>query len=546
MTSDSSTQTTGLAAEFDKSIDRQIVSLQGKAFTLIAMLFHRPLATASDPLFRTELGERYFTGKSLVVGVSLYIAATVASVAVTHSETTGRPGSFWELIPWWGSILTKLHIPAIVGVLFTLDFFFLGWRNLQLTAERQARGAVWHSFSRGKSLYGTEDPMRDLVITVIITVVMLLLCPLVGLLFLASRILSCQLLAREQARVYATYLDIMDAKIANDNLQTAVDRGTPPTQNAGLYGPLPSCFQGEHRKSIARLGTLPDRRAYAAMTEETSPNPSSSQTKSASSVNKDTSQASEQPRSETALAPSNFTETDQSPETELRQSLARLFNLWPAEATATTPATNTQDIPAPQRPVASNLRTLFGRVFTPKIAERLMTLSAEDRAALPTDDELEMMLRIAEIKHNEMCPVPLYLFPSVYEENKTFRHDFFTAPDPIKESNEPLIQELRLLAHQVEEKAYAIYEQNKTAAESLFPKLVNEPTLQAIFHNYYLSARHGAILKQQIQNLETCSNRELASNCIKLLAPISNDYFEIIHHAKRLESELAARLQPQG
>ena len=83
MLTDKPAEPPSLTRTFEKTADQKIIDLNFKALTFIAGLFYKPLATASDPFLRNDLGERYFTSTSAWFGGALWLAAAVASLKIS-------------------------------------------------------------------------------------------------------------------------------------------------------------------------------------------------------------------------------------------------------------------------------------------------------------------------------------------------------------------------------------------------------------------------------------------------------------------------------
>jgi hypothetical protein len=130
---------------------------------------------------------------------------------------------------------------------------FMGGRSLFYTRTRAATGQMWYSLSRGASIFGNENKLRDIMIAAVAVGILSLFSPGLALLFAVSRIVSYQMEARQQSAFYNRYLDAMDAKIQAEYLQRALDKGEPPVNTEGLYCPLPKGFKGEHRQRVARV-----------------------------------------------------------------------------------------------------------------------------------------------------------------------------------------------------------------------------------------------------------------------------------------------------
>jgi hypothetical protein len=240
--------------DLNKSVDNKILDFNFKAVGFLAAVFYKPLATASDPFFRKNMGERYFTSTSLGLGAFLYLAASACSKLTDGLFQLLAKALNQDFLVGLLEQASKYYVSTLVGAAVTLAFFVLGRMNLRAVARRQATGEVWHSMSRGESITGQENPTKDRNFLVLVAIILFCLAPLVGLLFVVSRILSLSLVAKEQASIYARYLDAMDAKISAEYLERALRDGEPPRITQGLYGPLPAHFKGQHRANVAHLG----------------------------------------------------------------------------------------------------------------------------------------------------------------------------------------------------------------------------------------------------------------------------------------------------
>jgi hypothetical protein len=148
--------------------------------------------------------------------------------------------------------LGKLDLSGKLAWLFVFAYGFLAMKNFTARFKREARGIAWHSMSRGESLFGSENRWRDIGITVGAIMFLNIFAPPIGFLFFVSRCAAGYLYKKQQASLYARYLDAMDAKIEGEYLEKALRDGDPATATMGIYGPLPKRFVGEHRANVAR------------------------------------------------------------------------------------------------------------------------------------------------------------------------------------------------------------------------------------------------------------------------------------------------------
>jgi hypothetical protein len=241
----------GIGVELNKTLDKSMVDFNLKALAMLGTIFYKPLATASDPFFRKKMGERYFTGFSMVMGGILWLVAgrlsgwTDSLLQVFAATVNCVP--LFRFATW----LNEHNFGSVISLCVAAIFFGLAKLNLAATQQRQATGERWHSMSRGESLFGSENSNRDFIITCLVGLPLLVFAVPVGVLFIVSRGLSLHLVAQEQASVYARFLDHRDKEIEDIHFGRALKEGVPPQLTEGLYGPLPERFKGEHRKNVA-------------------------------------------------------------------------------------------------------------------------------------------------------------------------------------------------------------------------------------------------------------------------------------------------------
>lgn len=223
-----------------KMLDSSISAIT-KAATQIAealMFFiFSAAATATDPFFRKNMGERYFTPIRMVISLAGWGTMLFAGV-LYNSFLFGSPA-----------------IGFLVGVAICFAYLMMAMRNITAIQKRQATGELWHSKCRGESLFGEENAIRDFTIEIIVLVLLVLISIPHAAFFLLSRLMAYMAEAAALNALYNRYLDIQDAKIEADFLETTLREGFPPRQTAGLYRPLPQRLSRERRGNIARIVT---------------------------------------------------------------------------------------------------------------------------------------------------------------------------------------------------------------------------------------------------------------------------------------------------
>jgi len=258
--------------QLDIALDKKMLDFNLKFFGFVASILLKPIAAATAPFYRKNLGERYFTEFSLTIGIVLWAAAGLlarssGSYAITLLYNHG--------LPQLGESLYNHGFISWGSGIIMLSFGFLGAQNIRAVRARQVGGAVWHSMSRGESIFGREDRTRDAVYTLIAIAVLFLLAPALAGFFALSRILTYVLIVKEQRVIYSRFLDLQDAQIESSYREVALRDGPAPTQTGGIYGPLPGRFKGEPRANIARVvvgrGTRPEGSLPQAPGEVTPP-----------------------------------------------------------------------------------------------------------------------------------------------------------------------------------------------------------------------------------------------------------------------------------
>jgi len=263
------------ATAYDKlsdTFDAKLLDFNLKFVTLLATLLIRPLANATDPFFRKNLGCRYFTiGSFLAAGFLWFVAMRLEPLINGFLRTGLELFGYTELAQWVG----RFHVPAWVGWGMFMAFSVLAGRNLGAAQLRESNGSVWHSMSRGESIFGSENPARDFIITIVVCLVLGYVSPPLGLLFGLSRWMSFVLARKQQRSIYARYLDEMDRRIEAGNLETTLRDGPSPKTTGGLYCPLPARIKGEHRATVARIVTHSSLRPVPAVEQRPAGSPTS-------------------------------------------------------------------------------------------------------------------------------------------------------------------------------------------------------------------------------------------------------------------------------
>ena len=180
--------------------------------------FKTLLSTASEPLLRKDMGERYLNAGNLAGGCLIWFVGTAIALAIPSLRSAA--GVFCELtscyglahfFQFWGITV------AIGGALIFLNYRF-GNESIALMAKYRADGTAYHTMSRGILRWGDETAK----VTLGIAVVLFLFDLPAGILFLASCAMSAKIAGEQQAAIYARYLDALDQKIEQEYLEDAI------------------------------------------------------------------------------------------------------------------------------------------------------------------------------------------------------------------------------------------------------------------------------------------------------------------------------------
>ncbi|HZQ48499.1 MAG TPA: hypothetical protein VFC07_15895 [Verrucomicrobiae bacterium] len=247
-------ETKDINAQID--LTNKVTKVTAVVAAAIATFVCSAAATATDPFFRKNMGERYFTpGRAFVSAVGWWtvLILTFAHFAILYGNT---PPTF--------KLLGTIALPFAYLVMAVIQ--------LRLIRRRQQNGEIWHSRSKGESIFGWENPIRDAVIEVVVFILLCFVSYIPAAFFAFSRLLGYAGDALALAMLYNRYLDIQDARIEADFMETALRDGFPPSRTAGLFRPLPRSFKGERRSNIARVvagGPFAQPVAASAKTSQT-------------------------------------------------------------------------------------------------------------------------------------------------------------------------------------------------------------------------------------------------------------------------------------
>ena len=151
--------------KLSETIDGKILDFNFKILALLASLIIKPLALATEPFFRRNFGERYFTGTGFFISIVLWNLVQKASDGV-HS-LAGSPLEQMLLNAHLNYVVDWMqvhNIPGRVAWVVSFAYGFLAWQNYARIKTRRQTGRQWYSMSRGESIFGSENKIRDILI----------------------------------------------------------------------------------------------------------------------------------------------------------------------------------------------------------------------------------------------------------------------------------------------------------------------------------------------------------------------------------------------
>ena len=142
----------------------------------------------------------------------------------------------------------------LLFVIWALGFAYTMTAHYRLREIRTRiyAGEVWHSRSRGESVFGSENIYRDTGIDLVVTFVLLFILPSMAGFYVLSRFLGYVADALVAQQFYNRFLDIRDAQIEADNMESAL-RYASAGQSSGYRCRLPGYIQGNAKANVVRV-----------------------------------------------------------------------------------------------------------------------------------------------------------------------------------------------------------------------------------------------------------------------------------------------------
>jgi hypothetical protein len=264
---------------------KTIKDFNKKAAGAVMGKFKRIMATASDPFFRRDLGERYFISDAGSGATMMWIGATVLSCcAGTRISAVLKVLNLESM----ADTIDSLRLPAIVGTLFVLMYVSFWVENVARLVQFRRERKLYHSMSRGTPRWKGKRLLLTLIL-----VALALLVPLLFCLLIISWFMSTRIAAEQEAAIYSRYLDALDQKVESEFMESAL-LGECPPEITYLCKPLSKNLDPQLRNDIAaaavgkpvgivatgpksRKAATPEQPKPETETTPTSPDPSARQ-----------------------------------------------------------------------------------------------------------------------------------------------------------------------------------------------------------------------------------------------------------------------------
>jgi len=209
--------------------------------------FKRQLSTASEPLLRKNMGERYLSGEALGGGMMIWVVSTLAALYWPDLRSGGAMlinhlTSFHRLGQWMNNISPTI----IVGGALVFFHFRFAMESMVIMEKYREEGTPYHTQSRGIPRWEGSLALMPLGIG---AALFLFDLP-AGILYVISIGMSAKIAGEQQAAIYARYQDALDARIEQEYLEDAI-LGQCPTEITQLHKPLPQAMSADLRKNIA-------------------------------------------------------------------------------------------------------------------------------------------------------------------------------------------------------------------------------------------------------------------------------------------------------
>lgn len=239
----------GLFDKPNKMFENALSSLTKKTASTAWGKFKKQLATASEPIFRKDMGERYLSSANLYGGCLIWALTTLAALSSPSLRSPAFIVS--KMMEWdnWAQMVQSWPFACItlaIGGALTFFNFTFGIESVMLMRRYRDAGTAYHSMSRGTPRWGEVQVF----VMIFITLALFLFDMPAGILFFVSICMSGKLAMEQQEAIYNRYLDALDTKIEQEYLEDAI-LGQCPTQITQLTHPLPPDLNSDLRTNIA-------------------------------------------------------------------------------------------------------------------------------------------------------------------------------------------------------------------------------------------------------------------------------------------------------
>ncbi len=225
--------------EVNKSMANSAINIVKQTVAMLMNLVARGIAVFSDPLFRTNLGERYLNPLSMM-GVGLLWLIALALSWPFGLSITG-------MVITRGNITSTHWVSMLVILAYGGTLIHLINKDLKAAVRRHAEGCPKHSYSYGEARLSTEE---EYLVKIGLFAVFLFFAAPLAFVFLASIGASYMQGKLQAAVLYGRYLDAIDAMIETEQLETAL-LGVTPVSNTQVISPLSANLPDSLRKNIA-------------------------------------------------------------------------------------------------------------------------------------------------------------------------------------------------------------------------------------------------------------------------------------------------------
>jgi len=199
----------------------KIINDLNKKAALAGMnMLKRALSTASEPLLRRGLGERYFNPGARDGATMIWVLATIASGYVAASGAGTIAGwLFWHAhLSAVSRFFDLWYFPALSGFAFIFYYYRLCKDNADYLRQFRDKGIPYHSMSRGEARWNAETIKPLLAILA----GLLLFNIFVFIALVIAKAMAMKIANEQQEVIRSRYLDSIDEKLENECMKEAL------------------------------------------------------------------------------------------------------------------------------------------------------------------------------------------------------------------------------------------------------------------------------------------------------------------------------------